>query len=84
MVILMIIALLRLPGHPLLLPQDISIQGLYQECICLLSLCNVMGELSSMLLKYRIAGNFHGGLIFIIFMTALTVTKFTPHESLPQ
>ena len=52
MVILMIIALLHLPGHPLLLPQDISIQGLYHECICLLLLCNLMGEMSNVLLKY--------------------------------
>ena len=28
---------------------------------------------------YRIAGNFRGGLVFVIFVTALTVTKFTPH-----
>ena len=32
---------------------------------------------------YRIAGKFCGGLIFVNFMTALTVTKFTPHENLP-
>ena len=33
---------------------------------------------------YRIAGNFLEGLIFVIFVIALTVTKFTPHENLPQ
>ena len=35
---------------------------------------------------YRIAGNFvggGGGLLFVIFVTALTVMKFTPHENLP-
>ena len=32
---------------------------------------------------YRIVGNFRGGLIFVIFVTALIVTKFTPHENLP-
>ena len=30
---------------------------------------------------YRIADNFRVGLIFVIFVTALTVMKFTPHEN---
>ena len=29
---------------------------------------------------FSIAGNFRGGLIFVIFVTSLTVTKFTPHK----
>ena len=38
----------------------------------------------AIIMNYRIADNFRGGLIFVIFVTALTVTKFIPHENLPQ
>ena len=33
---------------------------------------------------YRIVGNFRGVLIFIIFVTDLTVTIFAPYENLRQ
>ena len=46
---------------------------------------NITFKTSVPSLDYRIAGNFHGGLIFVIFMTTLLVTKLiSTHENVVQ